>query len=855
MYSMCRRLWFRRIRSEFLTAGFVAFYGAAGVFPAEAGTISVPIEVNDQVVLSDGTLRFVGDPAARVGLGYNTTTPAAYVMPFKLPAIPAGERIISATLSLNIEGWYNSSALHNVDLYGIGTVSATSAVNTGYYVNGLNPATNASAHLLQDNFITPSDITSTSATGMTVPKVSQDFGWLVQALYDDGGIAGKYGFVTLAHDAALTLMRYYTVTSANSTVKPKPVLTIVTGTLGRSYYLDTVAGSDAASGSALSPWKTFDHAQTVLQPGQTLYCSGSIGVVHMYSGTGLAPTGEHPYAMGTATQPISYRAWAGQSQPHIAELIFDGVKKDTYLSFDGFLFSPGPVADADYVKHNAINLTGAWHIAFTNCDVEGASLDIPAGALPPDPADSFAPYAPSSLALRQTNPAISSGYPGNASYVTVQNCRIRNCGIGIMVYENEAYAATKAARYWQILNNDVSHASEDGLRFAGGDAGAGSVVKGNKIHEQDACQAMYAWYGYVYRNDTKDTTAFDNKQWKRVKQTRSDGTVQTGIVYFIRVDDASDGYSQLFILPDDRNVPMLRNVSSVWEMIDKDTDGSTIQFRPRVQDTVVSGTTVQGAPANGDSAHTDCISVMGQMTGGFFENNRAEVSERGGGALKIENIPLKVYTTPPAYLNRHPTNITFQNNLFYSTGNPPVKAALFIVAGGKNCWFIHNTIFGGPYYNPDGAIRFSKDSTVMDTSDFKVSFYNNIIAGGGTSNFSAGDPLAISEHNFWMRPPYSKTTATTRPGINSSTTDTVMPIGATVPELIHFVSFADAANGDLHIEAGSLAADIGLPDSAAGGLTIPSGHLPSVDINGFSRGTAPDAGAYEVGSPADPPTP
>jgi len=810
----------------------------------QATLITVPVETGDQVILSDGSLRFVGDPSGRVGAGYSATTSSDYVLPFKLPALPAGEHIVSASLSLNLENWYNRyDRLQNVDLYGIATARASAAaVAASDFVDGTDPASNSAAVLLQDNLLTSADAPGVSAFTNVDLKTSGDFGWFVQALYDDGAQPGQYGFLVLSHDGALDLMRYFIITSANSSSLPKPALNLVTESGGRDYYLDTTRANEG-SGSRLSPFRTFAFAQTKLQAGDTLYCTGPLGIIRMNSSAGA--NGEPPYAVGTDGHPISYKAWPGRDQPQVSELIFDGVKRDTYLSFDGFQFSPGSVPEADYIQHNALNLTGAWHISFQHCQIEGASLAIPEGVLPEDPAASFTPYVPSSLALRQTNPAVSSGYPGNASYVTIRDCTISNCGIGIMVYENSAYAA-KQSRYWTITNNDISHASEDGIRFAGGDAGAGSVISNNHIHGQDACQASYAWYGYAYRDNTRDATAFNDKQWKQVKQVRSDGTVQTAIVYFVRVADSSDGYLQLFVLPDDRSIPMLRNVSSPLELVDKDTDGSTIQFRPVIQD----GKANAGTPANGDSAHTDCISVMGQMTGGFFEKNRAEVSERGGGALKIENIPR---TINGAVVNQHPTNLTFQNNLFYSTGNPPVKAALFIVAGGKNCWFIHNTIFGGPSYNPDGAIRFSKDSSVLDNSEFSVNFYNNIIAGGGASNFSATDPLAVSKYNLWMRLPYSKVTSTSRPGIAfDSATDHNLPIGATVPELIEFAAFHDAANGDLHLDPGSMAADIGLPDSGASGLSIPSGHIPATDINDFSRDAHPDAGAYEVGSPADP---
>lgn len=840
----------------------LALGGILGASPAGAATITVPIEVSDQDLLSDGTARFVGSPSSRVGLGYGGTTPSVSVMPFKFPSLPAGQRVTSATLSINIEGWNNLSGapLRNIDLYGIGIVSSSNFANhpEDYYVDGVAPGSNPDAHLLQDNFVTPADIAGLSGTGTTLPKSSTNFGWFIQALYDGGAQPGEYGFLTLTHDTALTLMRYYTFTSANGTTLPKPVITLVTGNVGRNYYLDAALGSDANPGSELSPWKTFGRAQPQIQPGDTLYCTGELGLIDMYSSTNV-PSGKIAFRAGTAEKPVSYRAWAGKSQPHVSQLVFHGSTYsndavDAYLSFEKFLFSPGKVASADYDENNAINLKGASHVTFTDCDIEGASLDVPAGALAHVPlADRFTPYTPISETTRQSNPAITAGTPGNASHIRIQNCRIRNCGIGIMVADNESYYPPyrypQQSHHWEIWDNDISTASEDGIRFAGGNAGAYSTVLGNRIHDQNYCKSALAWYGYMYRNGNRDLTAFDGKKWKRVQQLKRNGTLQTGIVYFTRLDDAADGYSQIYILADSRETPAIRSENNPWVLI----EDPNIEFRPLYQD----GTANEGNAANGDSSHTDAISVMGQMTGGVFGENEIAISEWGGGGLKLENLPLSNGTIP-----RHPTDILFRNNLFYSPKTPINGGATIIIAGGKNCWFVNNTIFSGLKFNPitnvftacDTSIRFSvrdghgvkKMTTEADPEGMGVHFLNNIIGLAGLTNAKNTDPeygqrVASSDHNLWVLAPQTGTTAA-GVGMSASSSDNVPGASSSRHAALARVKFVDFATNDLRLNSDSPAINLGA--SSFGTVEIPAD-----DINGDARTGNPDAGAFEAVAP------
>jgi hypothetical protein len=780
-----------------------------------AATYTISVETSDQVLTSSGSARFVGDSVGRVGNGYGNTEASAMVLPFKLPNLAPEERVYSATLSVNLEGWTNTYfTLRNIDLYGIDLLRTTNAANQpGNYVNGTNPAGNSNAHLLHDNLFVPSDTSGASGSGASITKVSSDFGEFVDSLYTTGTAANRYAFLTLAHDAALSQLRYYTLSSANSTTKPKPIVTLLTGT---ARYLNAQSGNDGNPGTAASPWQTWNHAQSKLKPGETLYCTGTIGLISMYATTGTH--GLNAYAVGTPIAPIFYKRWPGQAQPKVTRLVFDGVKRDTHLSFEGFEFSPGRVTDGNYSVNTAIYLAGAWHISFKDCDVIGAQLDIPdaafsgTGGVPL----SFSPYTPNSP---HSNPAITSGVPGNASYVTIRDSRIRNCGIGIMVSENEAYS-TKFSRNWQILDNDIWNVSEDCLRFAGWDAGANSVVRGNQLHDQSAYQAAFMWYGFSYKNGSKDRNAFAGLQWARMKQ---DVTNDTGLFYYVTELNATNGWARIYIIPDDRNAAPTRNTSHPWRLI---SDSSTY-FQPRNE--------VDTAAINGDSCHTDCIAVMGQMTGGLFEKNKVEAAPTGGGVLKIENIPRKISSNPDVYENRHPNGIVFRNNLFYAKANPEIKAALLIIAGGKDVYFVNNTIFAGPHYHLANAMRFI-DTQEDDGAGFEnVYFYGNIIGGGGNSNIANGPALGISDYNVWMSPPVTGANQ----GILNGPHDLLINPAFSREIAIAAMGFVDAANGDLRITAGSPAQSKGMEPSG----TIP---IPADDFDGWIRDSFPDAGAYEV---------
>jgi len=583
---------------------------------------------------------------------------------------------------------------------------------------------------------------------------------------------------------------------------------------GRDFYVDGDNGSDSNQGAELSPWKSLNQAQSQIQPGDTVFCTGHLGIVNMFTKTG--PNGELPYQTGTSEKVISYKAWTGKNPPHITRLAFDGVRTDTHLSFEGFRFDRGEVDVADSLENVAVYLAGAWHISFTDCDMVGARAKIPDKAL--DPVVSFAPYTPDSGGV------ISSGTPGNASFVTIEKCRIKNGGVGIMISENEAYA-DKQSRHWNVLDNDIANSAEDGIQAGGGSAGSNSIFRGNYIYDQNLYTAPLINTGYAYDANGPNPAAFEGHEWAPVIQ---DVTGRKGIYFYSKQLDPN-GWARFYVFASDKNEPPAYFSPHGWRL----ASDPNIQFKSLRKDGVT--------PATSDCCHTDCVSIMAMMTDTLFEKNRLHATNTvangapGGGGLKIQNIPRggrAVQNTPIQDRTRPPTNVTFQNNLFYSTKYNAASGYLINVAGGKNVKFLHNTIFGAP------GVRFVD---MFETGFEGIYFYNNIISGGGVSNTKTAG-IATSDNNLWIQAPEE--------GVQRGEGDVVMPSRQvsrlSLQELFDSVGFVDSNAGDLRIKPESPAKNIGK-------LSAESLVLPADDLRGFARGNTgadrPDAGAYEFGSP------
>jgi hypothetical protein len=190
--------------------------------PGSGRIVTQTIHNDDRILFSDGTTRWVSDTTARVGNGYASGQASVYVLPVQLPALQSGEFISAAKLSIQLSGWNNHNALSAVDLYGITFEDSASTVDDSrYFVDGSNSISNPDALRLQDNFAHTSDINDTSEGAADIQITSIDFAAHVESLYAGGAQAGDFMFLILTHDSTLTLQRYYTFGTSDSSSKPE----------------------------------------------------------------------------------------------------------------------------------------------------------------------------------------------------------------------------------------------------------------------------------------------------------------------------------------------------------------------------------------------------------------------------------------------------------------------------------------------------------------------------------------------------------------------------------------------------------------------------------------------------------
>lgn len=346
----------------------------------------------------------------------------------------------------------------------------------------------------------------------------------------------------------------------------------------RNFYLDPAATTGRESGEDASPWKSWARAQESLQPGDTLYCSGELGIIRMKAGD----------PVGTRDRPIRYSQWEGKPRASVRSLIFDGSGRDVYLIFNGLTFDPGYVDNADFTTNVAVNLDGSRHVAFDRCHFEGPKLAGGTG--------DFSPYCVNSVVANP--PTLTAGNPANASHVTIENSRFGYSSVAIRIAEDPRTG--KSAREWVIRDNDFEEAAEDFILLAGGSQ---SLVSGNRFSKQTAPRSPYDWPG----------TASGDWNGRQFAPVTQDGTGASGIFYRMTRN------GRFMILADSREHLPTRNSTGVWRL---DADPRGVFFTP-------SGT--------GDNTHTDIIALMGAGARDItIENNYMEVGMHGAQALKID---------------------------------------------------------------------------------------------------------------------------------------------------------------------------------------------------------------------------
>jgi hypothetical protein len=183
--------------------------------PLQASVFTVNGDTNNRGIRAGTTLRTLTSGNCRIGTETAGQT-TCYVIPFLLPALPAGEVITGASLSLYSESQTNLNGQANMDLRGVRT-AATATVQLTDSSDGTLIADNAYA------------LNSSIPVAQTLTLSTAEMVAYLRGLYaNDPDAAGKYVFLTVFPDVANTAgSRYVTVSSANNTItSQRPVLTL-----------------------------------------------------------------------------------------------------------------------------------------------------------------------------------------------------------------------------------------------------------------------------------------------------------------------------------------------------------------------------------------------------------------------------------------------------------------------------------------------------------------------------------------------------------------------------------------------------------------------------------------------------
>lgn len=186
---------------------------------ANAAVFEVQSDILDHEayqIVSTGALAISNGTGGDNRIGSRTsTTLSSSILPFSLPAIPAGDEITTATLSATFEGESASLMIEagdgNIDLYGLPFDATPFTQEAGRYFSGSNDTT-AGVTKLQDNFFTVAEY---PAEGAMLTKVSVDISSYLESLYAGGAVAGDFAVLRLSYDidALSGNNRYRVVTS------------------------------------------------------------------------------------------------------------------------------------------------------------------------------------------------------------------------------------------------------------------------------------------------------------------------------------------------------------------------------------------------------------------------------------------------------------------------------------------------------------------------------------------------------------------------------------------------------------------------------------------------------------------
>jgi hypothetical protein len=167
--------------------------------PPPAGPVLAP--TNDAGISSDGKTQDQDSYQARIGELY-APGGEAYILPLRIPAVPAGQRIATIHLRAQLVGINNEAGgLGNADLYALGIRDTDKLLPTDYYQG---PGPDPKATLLQAKFLTPASKVRTDPNAGPFVETSADGdSALAKYLNDASAIpanAGKFVFLRVSYD-------------------------------------------------------------------------------------------------------------------------------------------------------------------------------------------------------------------------------------------------------------------------------------------------------------------------------------------------------------------------------------------------------------------------------------------------------------------------------------------------------------------------------------------------------------------------------------------------------------------------------------------------------------------------------
>jgi hypothetical protein len=176
--------------------------------------------IGDMGLASDGTTKDQDSYQVRIGELY-APGGEAYIIPFLIPAVGAGQHVATAHLRFQLYGIFTElGGPANADLYGIGVRDSNKPIANDYY-QGAKP--DPKATLLQANFLTPSSkVRTDQETGPFVETSTGGDAALVKFLDDAFSKpenAGKYVILRISYDAdtIATGNNAYTVLTTGAT--------------------------------------------------------------------------------------------------------------------------------------------------------------------------------------------------------------------------------------------------------------------------------------------------------------------------------------------------------------------------------------------------------------------------------------------------------------------------------------------------------------------------------------------------------------------------------------------------------------------------------------------------------------